>query len=870
MLRAFSPQPVYELAKTVNKTEAVPGETLSYTLTVRNVGGAVGTVTLEDRLPAGLVGEDFVREVTLPAGATRSFEVSAQVAADAPARIVNTARLLSEDAQLTADVPVRVVQTEEPATAPAAFKIDKQVTPEVVRVGDTVTYTLTVTNVGGMAGKVALADVLPRGLAGSFATQVLELEAGGSRVIDLTGVVQDDAPDLLINRAAISDLTFNRGSARADVRVERERARFSLTKTVTEESAEVGDAVRFLLNVTNTGEQAGEATLTDTLPAGLTGKNVSETFSLEPGQSRTFAVNTVVNEDAPERVVNEARLVSETGEGVAAAAVDITRPAPPVETEEAAPEVAPEPEAEPLPDLELTRFSRIDLFYQVENVLSCELGTLAAGETKTLGVTYRLAEGVTPEQLFRRSVTAGLTVEPLPATAEADKTSYRVRVTNDGSERVTNAVLVEPLPAGAELVGASHVCSDAAAQAENLLLTHTPPESSSYDAGSSLVGGETIPDPFQDEAGRLYFLLPPTDAGNVSYLVSHTGALPPVAPPTLTLRTAERDIFLAGKVPFGSLTQTPAEPARRVKGAGVEVRPVRTVADGRNPLSFELRVFNAEGELASTPYVTVDASVDPAAPDAAPRLSGYQVALEGGVGLLDLEPITTPTTLELDLRVTLGDNDTDPLREALALFVPGARTPFYQYQVSATVTTAGGLGVEGEARGYAEVPLGSGTLQTAVDVGVTLDGLDTERGLADEVDPTDRFPLTGAGEEAAPALRGDDGVAVKYSQEAFGAGYYADPLGVSRRGRATPRHRATRRNARRPQSRGVRRPAAAQHRDHADCARRHAQLLFRRGGGALERTPHLSRRGRQRRRRNAANAPARLHPQLRDRGHHPG
>ena len=775
-LRVVAPA-TFTLTKAVDRSEVQPGDTLAYTLTATNTGGSLGTATLTDTLPAGLEGERLEETFTLPPGESRSFSVEAQVTEDAGDELVNEAMLDAATGEVRAQAPVTVFRAAP--GSPAAFTLTKEVTPEVARPGDTVTYTLTVTNRGGSAGRVWLADVIPYGIRGEFETQALDLAAGETQSVTVTGMVTEDAPDTVINGSAVADAeTLATSTARANLKVERAPGNFTLTKSANVDTATVGDSVYYLLTVTNVGESAGEVTLKDQLVAGLEGEALNETFELAAGDTRTFAVNATITEAAGEMLSNSATLQFGDQTVSASADVAVERPEMTVDAEEPTAEPA-EPLDEAQNDFELNRFSRIVLEYQVGDILSCDLGDFAPGETKTLGVTYT---GVAGEARFRRSLSAdGLTLGETTPTVENGETSYRVRITN-GAQRTENVVLTEPLPPGAELVGASYVCRDAVQGASRVLVSHQPPAGGTYLAGSSLINNEASDDPFVDEEGRLYYALPYSASGEVSYTVQHTGSLGATLPPSLTVQTAEREVYLVGEVSFDAVPSEVADtPVNQVQGAGIEVRPLDAMADGRNPLTFELRAVTEDGTAAEVPYLTLESSLDFQDPDAAPELSGYQVKLTDGVGTLRLRPRVTPTTLTLRLAY---DNDEDAdfdVIEAVEVFIPGSGSGIYQYQASVTLTTAAGVNVEGEVRGYAELPLGSGTLQVATDVGVTTEdgfALDRDRGLSTDTDPDDRFPLTGAGQEAAPALRSDDGVAVRYDQNRFSAGYYADDLGV--------------------------------------------------------------------------------------------
>jgi uncharacterized repeat protein (TIGR01451 family) len=99
-----------------------------------------------------------------------------------------------------------------------------------------------------------------------------------------------------------------------------EPAQLTLTKTVDRDLVKPGDRPVYTLTVTNTGGTAARGvTLTDTLPTGLTGERVAQTFDLEPGANRVFTLNATVADSATGTLVNTAR-VTWSGEPLQATA----------------------------------------------------------------------------------------------------------------------------------------------------------------------------------------------------------------------------------------------------------------------------------------------------------------------------------------------------------------------------------------------------------------------------------------------------------------------------------------------------------------------------------------------------------------------
>jgi uncharacterized repeat protein (TIGR01451 family) len=708
-LRVVRPA-IFTLTKTVDKMQAVVGETLNYTIEVRNEGDTLGNVTLGDVLPAGLEGESLEETFTLYAGQSKAFKVQAVISEGAPEQIINTATLMSDAQTLSAEA-VTTLQAEPvvEVSAPPIYEITKTANRTEVMVGDSVIFTTTVTNTGGTKGEVTLSDILPEGLAGVGLEQTFVLSPGDSREFIIAARVLDTAADVLENEVTITD-GVSTASATAMVTV-----------------------VRPLVVVPE---------IEVTPPAGAEGTPV-------PGA------------DPASVVVDPAAQVT--------------------------PEVMPE-EPIVLEDFEASRFSRIDLFYRAGDIITCDLGELAAGESRDVNVVLEALEGTISNSRFS-TLAEGLSVRKSDLLREENTVSYTLRVTNPGSETV-DAVLTEPLPTGTRFVSGEG-CLETTDLAKEILVTHVPPEGSVYDAGSSLLNGAAISDPLVDKSGRLYWVIPYSSEGTITYLVAHSDALPPVEEPTLTVATSDRDLELVGSVPFTDAERALMESAPVKLSseplANIQVRPLDVIADNRNPIRLEIRTVDVAGNPVSSDVLTLEANAEFLKPDADPNMSGYQILLNDGKAVLELAPQPSPRMLEL--RAKTVREIQNPIVLDTTVQLTGVTQGLYQYQVSAIASFGGGVNVAGVARGYAEVPFANGSLQAAVDVGAdSVAGFDTDNSLATQVDPSNRYPLLGTGEEAQPALRSDDGVAVRYDAAGFSAGYYSDDLsvpGVASNGRGT-------------------------------------------------------------------------------------
>ena len=209
------------VTKTADRTSAKPGEIITWTIVVKNLGAeAMTDVVVTDRLTArgpltvvddggADVSQDADGKTTftiadLPTGATVRITVSYTVQPDDTGKIVNVA-VTGDGEGDTSEVEV-VIPTNPGLT------VTKRLTAVnglsylggSVLVGDTLTYTITVSNSGDTAlSGVTVADQLPYGMAlvsadfgyqyngiDTVAWSGLSLPVGGSTVFTVTAYVQ--------------------------------------------------------------------------------------------------------------------------------------------------------------------------------------------------------------------------------------------------------------------------------------------------------------------------------------------------------------------------------------------------------------------------------------------------------------------------------------------------------------------------------------------------------------------------------------------------------------------------------------------------------------------------------------------------------
>ena len=172
---AIAQAAAWSIAKT-HSGSMTAGGTGSYTVTVSNSGGsstAASLVTVSDTPPSGMTvtgmsgtgwtcsGSSCTRSDALAAGASyETITVTVSIAANAGTPLVNSTTVSGGGvaSSATANDSTTIVQ-------PPAFKVDKAATASVLT-GGTITYTVTLTNIGGSTSgtSATVKDALPAGV----------------------------------------------------------------------------------------------------------------------------------------------------------------------------------------------------------------------------------------------------------------------------------------------------------------------------------------------------------------------------------------------------------------------------------------------------------------------------------------------------------------------------------------------------------------------------------------------------------------------------------------------------------------------------------------------------------------------------------
>ena len=288
------------ILKTADQSTVSAGDAVGFTVTVSNSGaGTAKAVTVSDPLPAGVTWSINTQSnaglcsitsqvlncggssTTLAGGASFSVHITATTSAAACAKYDNTASVSTSNAGSGSSEAVIQCNT-------AAIHILKTADQSTVSAGDTVGFTVTVSNSGaGTAKAVTVSDPLPAGVTWSIDTQsnaglcsitsqVLNcggssttLASGGSFSVHITATTSAAACGKYDNTASVS--TSNDGSGSSEAVIQCNTAAIHILKTADQSTVSAGDNVGFTVTVSNSGAGTAKAvTVSDPLPAGVT------------------------------------------------------------------------------------------------------------------------------------------------------------------------------------------------------------------------------------------------------------------------------------------------------------------------------------------------------------------------------------------------------------------------------------------------------------------------------------------------------------------------------------------------------------------------------------------------------------------------
>ena len=315
-----------EIHKTVDKESVKIGDTLTYTISVKNNGDKVAKAIIYDNVPEGTVllnkdnNEDentkkLTWRVTVEPGETEKVEF--------------TVRVKAEKGTIKNSAIINGKTTNETETGIINITGKKEVNTSEAKVGDTLTYTITLTNSGNATGTVTVTDEIPAGTTlveksitnngvesnGTITWTDVEVKAGDTVEVSFKVTINNDTKTSVRNTAVIDD---NKPTEEVETKV----ANITGAKSVDKSTAKVGETLKYTITLTNNGNADGTVTVTDEIPTGTTlvadsitangsyneeNKTITWTdVKVEAGKTAEVSFKATINSDTKTSVTNKA------------------------------------------------------------------------------------------------------------------------------------------------------------------------------------------------------------------------------------------------------------------------------------------------------------------------------------------------------------------------------------------------------------------------------------------------------------------------------------------------------------------------------------------------------------------------------------
>ena len=314
------------IVKTPSTNSAAVGDSITYTYTVENTGKVTinDLAVIDDRL-----GTVTMAKLSLQPGETTTGTATHLVLeTDIPGPLINNVTATATD-RLGQPVTSDDTATVD-LTYTATLAVTKAASPQSAALGDTVTYTFTVTN----AGKVTIHGLnLSDDKLGPVALVKDTLAPGESITATVDHIlVEADLPSPLTNVVTVTGRDIQEqtvtSTATATVALTYTSSAITLTKVASPTSAKVGDTVTYTYTISNNNKVTiSSLSLVDDKIGTIT----LEQDSVAPGGTITATATYIIAvEDAPGPVINNATLSGRDPAGnsvgaTASATVAITR-----------------------------------------------------------------------------------------------------------------------------------------------------------------------------------------------------------------------------------------------------------------------------------------------------------------------------------------------------------------------------------------------------------------------------------------------------------------------------------------------------------------------------------------------------------------
>jgi len=282
------------ISKSADPTTATVGDTITYTYTIINTDNVTtDNISLEDNL-LGII--DLGEQTSLAAGdnitATATYTVAE---ADLPGPIENTATVYGTDVYGNTVTASAAASVE--LTYTASLQLTKTADPISATVGDTITYTYTISN----NGNVSIYEITLEDDSLGIIDLGGETSLGAGENITATAnytVVENDLPGPLVNTATVYGidrdeyLFTDTDTATVELSYNTE---LQITKETDVETASPHEVITYTYTVTNMGDTTIDNITLEDDKLGPISLNENGDTTLAPGEAATANVTYIVS-----------------------------------------------------------------------------------------------------------------------------------------------------------------------------------------------------------------------------------------------------------------------------------------------------------------------------------------------------------------------------------------------------------------------------------------------------------------------------------------------------------------------------------------------------------------------------------------------
>ncbi|MBE6512730.1 MAG: DUF11 domain-containing protein, partial [Methanobrevibacter olleyae] len=305
---------ILDITKVANATEVYVGENVTFTITVTNVGDADATnANISDKLDpnfawvsGGSYDEDSHTVTwnigTIQPGADNAVSVEVVVTVLANGTFNNTAVVKCDENETETNNSTNITVKQ------VILDITKVANATEVLVGDNITFTITVTNVGdGVGHNANVTDKLDPNFAwvsgGSYdedshtvTWNIGTIEPGADNAVSVEVVVTVLANGTF-NNTAVVVCDENKTETNNSTNITAKQVVLEITKDVNTTVVVIGEEVEFTIVVKNTGDAtATNVVVVDELPEGFTAVDFTSPYvieSLAPNANETIKITAV-------------------------------------------------------------------------------------------------------------------------------------------------------------------------------------------------------------------------------------------------------------------------------------------------------------------------------------------------------------------------------------------------------------------------------------------------------------------------------------------------------------------------------------------------------------------------------------------------